>query len=76
MELCGGDRYCYPFTFLALTGCRRGEALGLRWTDVNWQENTRHKSPLTTWRTYQHVVVGMQTDTAEKVAALIFGTGS
>lgn len=26
-----------------------------------------------TWQTYQHVVVGMQTDAAEKVAALIFG---
>lgn len=32
-----------------------------------------HGSPLTTWQTYQHVVAGMQTDAAEKVAALIFG---
>ena len=32
-----------------------------------------HGSALTTWQTYQHVVQGMQTDAAEKVAALIFG---
>ena len=32
-----------------------------------------HGSPDTTWPTYQHVVAGMQTDAAEKVAALIFG---
>ena len=32
-----------------------------------------HGSPNTTWQTYQHVVAGMQTDAAEKVAALIFG---
>lgn len=32
-----------------------------------------HSSPLVTWSTYQHVVKGMQTDAAEKVAALIFG---
>lgn len=30
-----GDRYGYAWAFLATTGCRRGEALGLRWTDVN-----------------------------------------
>ena len=32
-----------------------------------------HSSPMVTWQTYQHVVKGMQTDAAEKVAALIFG---
>lgn len=36
LELCEGDRYYYPFAFLALTGCRRGEALGLRWSDIDW----------------------------------------
>jgi integrase len=30
-----GDRYFAAWLFLATTGCRRGEALGLRWTDVN-----------------------------------------
>lgn len=30
-----GDRYGYAWAFLATTGCRRGEALGLRWTDVD-----------------------------------------
>ncbi|HEX6395750.1 MAG TPA: site-specific integrase [Acidimicrobiales bacterium] len=32
-----------------------------------------HSSPMVTWTIYQHVVKGMQTDAAEKVAALIFG---
>ena len=39
LELSEGDRYYYPFAFLALTGCRRGEALGLRWSDVDWDRN-------------------------------------
>ena len=29
-------------------------------------------SPMITWQTYQHVIVGMQTDAAERVASLIF----
>ena len=37
-------------------------------------ERLGHSSPLITWQTYQHVIKGMQTDAAEKVAALIFGT--
>lgn len=36
-------------------------------------ERLGHTSPLVTWQTYQHVIKGMQTDAAEKVAALIFG---
>jgi integrase len=35
LELCDGDRYRWPWLFLATTGCRRGEALGLRWSDVD-----------------------------------------
>jgi integrase len=35
LALCEGDRYHSAFAFLALTGCRRGEALGLRWSDVD-----------------------------------------
>jgi integrase len=30
------DRYYWPWLFLATTGCRRGEALGLRWQDVDF----------------------------------------
>lgn len=191
LEMMEGDRYRPPLLFLATTGCRRGEALGLRWTDVDleravvsirqqltesgfkprtktdkprvleldsetvatlrsWRaeqarerlllgdgyhdhglvfcfadgrpynpehfsrefdrrlarrpfvtvlpkirlhdlrhtwatlalvagvdvrivsERLGHSSPLITWQTYQHVIVGMQTDAAERVAALIF----
>jgi integrase len=34
LALCEGDRYYWPWLFLATTGCRRGEALGLRWADL------------------------------------------
>lgn len=30
-----GDRLGYAWAFLATTGCRRGECLGLRWADVD-----------------------------------------
>lgn len=30
-----GDRYGFAWTFMALTGCRRGEALGIRWRDID-----------------------------------------
>jgi integrase len=40
LELCEGDRYHPAFAFLALTGCRRGEALGLRWSDIHWERVT------------------------------------
>lgn len=36
-------------------------------------ERLGHSSPMVTWQTYQHVIKGMQTDAAEKVASLIFG---
>jgi integrase len=35
-------------------------------------ERLGHSSPVVTWTIYQHVVKGMQTDAAEKVAAAIF----
>jgi len=34
------DRHAALWRFLALTGCRRGEALGLRWTDVDLKAGT------------------------------------
>ena len=35
LDLESDTRYGPPFTFLALTGCRRGEAIGLTWADVD-----------------------------------------
>ncbi len=35
LELVEGNRYRSPCFFLATTGCRRGECLGLRWADVD-----------------------------------------
>ncbi len=35
LEFTKGDRYEPAWVFLATTGMRRGEALGLRWTDLN-----------------------------------------
>lgn len=39
-------------------------------------ERLGHSSPMITWQTYQHVIRGLQSDAAEKVAALIFGPSS
>jgi integrase len=36
-------------------------------------ERLGHSSPMITWQTYQHVIRGLQSDAAERVAALIFG---
>jgi integrase len=36
LELCDGGRYYWPFFFSAMTGCRPGEMLGLRWRDIEW----------------------------------------
>lgn len=35
LQLVSADRHQPAWLFLATTGCRRGEALGLRWTDVD-----------------------------------------
>ncbi len=35
LQLVSDDRHQPAWLFLATTGCRRGEALGLRWTDVD-----------------------------------------
>jgi integrase len=35
LQRCGESRYRPLYTFLALTGCRRGEAVGLHWSDVD-----------------------------------------
>jgi integrase len=39
LELCDSDRYRWPWLFLATTGCRRGEALGLRWSDIDFERS-------------------------------------
>jgi integrase len=73
------------FGLLASSGMRIGEAVALQNGDVDLglvagidvkivSERLGHSSPLITWQTYQHVIKGMQTDTAEKVARLIFGS--
>lgn len=40
-ELTGHPTY-YPILICAMLGCRRGEALGLQWQDIDLKENTIH----------------------------------
>jgi integrase len=40
LALAEGDRYHPALAFLALTGCRRGGVLGLRWADVDLDRAT------------------------------------
>jgi integrase len=35
LDFIADDRYLVPWIFLATTGCRRGECLGLRWSDLD-----------------------------------------
>ena len=41
-------RYLPPWIFLATSGCRRGECLGLRWSDINLDETTAIIAPQVT----------------------------
>ncbi|MCU1497587.1 MAG: putative phage integrase related protein [Acidimicrobiales bacterium] len=40
LEFVADDRYLPPWLFLATTGCRRGEALGIKWTDLDFDDQT------------------------------------
>jgi integrase len=57
LELCEGDRYYYPFAFLALTGARRGEALGLRWCDIDWNRKDSKTGKVQTFAAIRQTVI-------------------
>lgn len=40
LDFIADDRYLAPWIFLATTGCRRGECLGLRWSDLDLERAT------------------------------------
>jgi integrase len=40
LDFIADDRYLTPWIFLATTGCRRGECLGLRWDDLDLDRAT------------------------------------
>jgi len=40
LDFIADDRYLAPWLFLATTGCRRGECLGLRWSDLDLDRTT------------------------------------
>lgn len=40
LDFVADDRYLAPWIFLATTGCRRGECLGLRWSDLDLDRAT------------------------------------
>ena len=63
LEEVGSDRHAALWRFLALTGCRRGEALGLRWADVDLKAGT---ATLTNQRT---IAGGSIVEGAPKTAA-------
>ncbi len=57
LELCEGDRYYYSFAFLALTGARRGEALGLRWCDIDWNRRDSKTGKVQTFAAIRQTVI-------------------
>lgn len=40
LDFIADDRYLTPWIVLAMTGCRRGECLGLRWSDLDLDKAT------------------------------------
>lgn len=56
LDFIAGDRYLAPWIFLATTGCRRGECLGLRWADVDLDAATAIVSRQVTSIDHQIVV--------------------
>lgn len=50
------SRYGPAFHFLATTGCRRGEALGLRWADIDLDATPPHATIRQTVTSIDHVV--------------------
>ncbi|MDP9418887.1 MAG: site-specific integrase [Actinomycetota bacterium] len=40
LDFIADDRYLGPWIFVATTGCRRGECLGLRWSDLDFDRST------------------------------------
>jgi integrase len=74
LERVGGDRLYPLWRVVAMTGCRRGEALGLRWADVDLEEATL---TITNQRTIagSHVVEGSpKTKAGARTVALDAGT--
>ncbi len=57
LQLCEGDRYYFPFALLVLTGCRRGEVLGLRWADIDWERNDRRAGRVVTLAAIRQTVI-------------------
>ena len=40
LEHCKGERHYLTFLFAIYTGMRRGEILGLKWSDIDFVNNT------------------------------------
>lgn len=56
---------------LIMTGCRRGEALGVRWEDIDWQANTIHLQRVVRFRHNRpEVSEKMKTKAANRTVSL------
>ncbi len=51
-----GSRYAPVWTFLVTTGCRRGEALGLRWNDLELDASPPHATIRQTVTSIDHAI--------------------
>lgn len=49
LEEGSGGQYGMLFGFLLASGCREGEALGLRWSDVDWEKSAVRVERQVTW---------------------------
>jgi integrase len=78
LEHVSAHRLSLAFQLPATTGMRRGELLGLRWGDVDWDrgavsERLGHSSVATTMDFYAHVIPAISRAGADIVANTLLG---
>lgn len=65
------EEYAKILVMLIMTGCRRGEALGARWEDIDWAHKTIHLQRVVRFRSNRpEVSEKMKTKAANRVVSL------
>ena len=63
--------YSRLLVILIMTGCRRGEALGVRWEDIDWSKKTLHLQRVVRFRNNRPEVSGkMKTKAANQTVSI------
>jgi integrase len=63
-------RYYVGFVLAIMTGMRKGEILGLRWSDIDWDNTVLHVNHTLTWFQGQPIFQEPKTDRSRRTVAL------